>query len=70
MVNYISFIFNIFVKKFLILNKNYCVWDVVGNMLVGIVDKFIDPDFFKTLKKLKCSQFAVNSLNHKFQYRN
>ena len=29
------------------------VLDVVGNMLVGLMDKFVDPDFSKTLKKLK-----------------
>ncbi len=27
--------------------------DVVGNMLVGLMDKFVDPDFSKTLKKFR-----------------
>jgi len=29
------------------------VLDVVGNVLVGLVDKFVNPEFSKTIKKLK-----------------
>ncbi|MFW9872741.1 MAG: hypothetical protein ACFFG0_06520 [Candidatus Thorarchaeota archaeon] len=29
------------------------VLDVVGNVLIGLIDKFVNPGFSKTIKKLK-----------------